>query len=210
MASISTSAMVSRFPISRKIVGEEHFFAIAQEFVSKQTPSSPPHSNFGDEFADFVELFYDLIDIAFVPDVMRLEAARSRAYSAADATSITINRLREVQKSDLADVVFVPHPSLSVVKSVHPVVTIWAMHTGEIQSQPILDWQGEDALIIRPQKLVEVHRLSPGGAAFMNAIARGATVAAAAEIALEDAKEFDLADNLAQAFQVGAFGGLST
>lgn len=41
----------------------------------------------------------------------------------------------------------------------------------------------------------------------MNAILGGATVAGATEVALGDARDFDLADNLAQAFQVGAFTG---
>lgn len=162
MISGSTSDLASRFPISGKIVGKDYFSAMAQEFLGKHSATSPPHFISGYEFADFVESFYALAEIAFVPDVMRLEAAHSRANSAAAVTPMSIKRLSEVRKNDLADIVFAPHPSLSIVKSEHPVVTIWEMHTGQRAFQSIMDWRGEDALIIRPQRMVEVHRLSSG------------------------------------------------
>jgi hypothetical protein len=58
--------------------------------------------------------------------------------------------------------------------------------------------------------IVEVHRLPPGGAVFLNALAQGATLAAAAGEALSLAADFDLSANLAGALQAGAFTGLST
>jgi len=65
------------------------------------------------------------------------------------------------------------HPSVEIVRSSHPIVTIWAMNSGALTLAPIEDWRGEDALVARPHLEVEVRLLLPGGAAFLHALAAG-------------------------------------
>ena len=50
------------------------------------------------------------------------------------------------------------HPSTEIVRSPHPIVTIWAMNSGEQDVAPIENWCGEDALVFRPYLDVEVAR----------------------------------------------------
>lgn len=56
---------------------------------------------------------------------------------------------------------------------------------------------GEDALVARPYLDVQVHRLPPGGAAFLLGLAAGRPLGDAAEAALSDDPDFDLSGNLA-------------
>ncbi len=56
---------------------------------------------------------------------------------------------------------------------------------------------GEDALVARPYLEVEVRALPPGGAAFLLALASDRPLGEAAEAALADDPDFDLAGNLA-------------
>lgn len=203
-------ALASRFPVAQKIVGEEFFAGMAYEFICLYPPRSPLLLSYGDGFADFVEAFEPAREIGYLADVIRLEAARGRAYHAADAAPLAGDRLAPLDEGQLASLVFTPHPSASILRSVHPMVTIWAMNAGEMAFAPIDDWHGEDALVIRPQMIVEVHRLPPGGAAFLEALFDGATLAAAASAAFAAAPHFDLSANLAGALQAGAFMDLST
>jgi hypothetical protein len=92
------------------------------------------------------------------------------------------------------------HPSVEIVASDYPIVTIWAMNPGEIDLAPITDWRGEDALVSRPGFDVEVRRLPPGAQTFMQSLAAGNPLGEVAAAALAANASFDLAANLAALF----------
>jgi hypothetical protein len=200
-----TGALAARFPATEAIVGQDFFAALAQAFVAAHPPRSPLLLAYGEDFADFVQGFEPAAGLAYLPGVIRLEAARSRAYHAADAEPLAAADLAAVPAERLGDLVLEPHPSLALLRSPHPVVTIWAMNAGELPLAPIKDWTGEDALTVRPRMTVEVHRLPPGGAAFFAALSTGQTLAEAVQAAVADAPAFDLAANLAGLITTGAF-----
>jgi hypothetical protein len=198
-------ALASRFPATGKIVGEEFFAAMVVEFIRLLPPRSPLLLAYGDELADFAGNFEPAKPLDYLPDVIRLEAARGYAYHAADALPLDPATLAPLTPERVAELRFIPHPSLSVIRSDHPIITIWAMNSGEMPLTPIEDWRGEDALVVRPGMTVEVHRLPPGGATFLEALADGANLAAAVEAAMQETENFDISANLAGALSAGAF-----
>ncbi|WP_439629015.1 HvfC/BufC N-terminal domain-containing protein [Shinella sp.] len=200
-----TGALSSRFPVAERIVGAEFFRAMAQAFVRLHPPRSPLLLAYGDDFPNFVAAFEPARDIAYLPDVMRLEVARGRAYHAADAAPLDPQALAAVDPARLGDLVFTPHPALSIFSSPHPSVTIWAMNAGERPLAPLDHWEGEDALVVRPQMIVEVIALPPGGAMFHSLLAAGETLGLAAEAAMAADERFDLSTNLAVLLRSGAF-----
>jgi hypothetical protein len=200
-----TEALKSRFPAAAAIVGDEFLAAMAGDYVRLEPPRSPLLLAYGDTFADFVARFEPASGLPYLPDVIRLEAARSHAYHAADCPPLDAEHLASVAPERLPLLTFRPHPSLAVIRSAHPVVTIWAMNAGEMPLGPIDDWRGEDALVVRPAMTVHVHRLYPGGAAFVEALADGRKLGEAVENAFADHGGFDLTANLAAALQSGAF-----
>lgn len=202
-------ALASRFPVTKKIVGEAFFSGMAYAFITQHPPRSPLLLSYGDDFAGFVEAFDPAAELPYLPDVIRLEAARARAYHAADQAPLEPATLDGLDGDALAALRFVFHPAVSLICSSHPIVTIWAMNAGEMELSPIKPWQGEDAVVVRPELTVAVRRLPPGGAKFLNALMSGATLAAAAETALGAMPEFDLAANLAGVLQSGVFSAIT-
>ena len=197
-------ALALRFPVTEKLVGEAFFAAMAQAFIAQHPPKSPILFGYGDDFADFVNAYHPAADLGYLPDVVRLEAARGKAYHAADIPPLEPAVLADLDTDILPTLTFAFHPSVSLVRSVHPIVTIWAMNAGEMELSPIEPWIAEDALIARPYLTVQVRRLPPGGAAFFEALVSGSTLAAGVEAALENANDFDLIANLASLLQSGA------
>lgn len=198
-------ALASRFPVTEKIVGKDFFAAMAHEFVRLHPPRSPLLLAYGDDLADFVETFEPARDIIYLPDVIRLEAARGKAYHAVDIAPLDPALLAAIEPERLASLAFTLHPSVSILRSSFPAVTIWAMNAGEVELGQIDDWSGEDALVVRPDMTVEIHRLPAGGAAFLEMLAAGADLATAMEAAVAAAPDFDLLANLAGALAAGAF-----
>ncbi len=198
------NALRARFPVVEKIVGKDFFAAMARVFVIAHPPQSSLLMLYGDTFADFVATFEPASALPYLPDVARLEIARTRAYHAADLEPIDPARLRGLDPQELRHVRVDLHPSLQVLRSRHPIVTIWAMNSGEAELRPIDDEGPEDALVVRARLEVAVRRLPPGGATFLGALSAGATLASAAESAAADCAQFDLTANLAGLIGSGA------
>jgi hypothetical protein len=202
------SALRTRFPAVERIVGEECFATMARDFVVRHPPTSPLLMFYGDAFADFIATLAPLAELPYLPDVARLEAARTHAYHAADATPLGPTNLQHVSADDLIAARIVLHPSAHIVRSYYPIVTIWAMNSGEAELCPIDGDEPEDALVIRPDAAVNVVKLPPGGAAFLKTLAAGCGLGRAAERAREDHANFDLTANLAVLIASGAIAAL--
>ena len=192
-----TEALRTQFPATERIVGTEFFMAMARVYVATTPPRSPILVTYGYGFPDFIERFAPAADIPYLADVARLEAARTRAYHAADAAPRAPEHWQGLDQNALAGVRLTLHPSLQILRSPHPIVTIWSMNTGDGEPASIEDCGAEDALVVRPRLDVEVRLLPAGGAAFLQALAVGATLGDAAATAAAEHNEFDLAANLA-------------
>lgn len=204
-----TGALASRFPITENIVGPEFFQAMARAFIQAHPPCSPVLLAYGDDLPGFVAAFEPARELAYLPDVMRLEIARGRAYHAADATPLDPATLTAIDPARLGTLVFTPHPSLSILSSPHPMTTIWAMNAGEQALGPVDEGRDEHALVVRPHLIVEVTLLAPGGAVFFRQLAAGATLATAAQTAISEEAHFDLPENLAVLLRSGAFTAIT-
>jgi hypothetical protein len=178
-------------------VGEEFFRAMAQVYVRAHPPRSRLLTTYGDNFADFIAGFEPAAELEYLADVARLESARTRAFHAADALPVDPSALQSIDESALGDLRFVPHPAAEIVRSAFPIVTIWAMNSGERELEAIEDWRGEDALVVRPQFDVFVRALPAGGAVFLAALFSGSRLADAIHAAQAEHEEFDLVANLA-------------
>lgn len=198
-------ALAEQFPATEKIVGEDFFAGMAQAFITLHPPRSPMLLAYGNGFADFAATFEPAGELTYLPDVMRIETARAKAYHAADHRPFDADSLAALPPERVPALTFTFHPSVSILRSCHPVVTIWAMNSGEMPLAPIDDWAWESSLVARPELTVLVRRLPAGGAAFLEALAAGATLGAAVESALREAVDFDLTANLTGALQAGAF-----
>jgi hypothetical protein len=190
-------ALEARFPAVEQIVGKEFFVAMARAFIQKRPPRSLLLATYGDEFAEFIGAFEPAHELPYLADVARIEAARTRAYHAADAAPLGVSELAQLDAKALSGLRLDLHPSLEIVRSAHPVFTIWAMNSGAQKLEPIETWTAEDALIVRPYLDVEVRLLPPGGAAFLRALAEGRSLDVAADAALADDAAFDLTGSLA-------------
>jgi hypothetical protein len=203
MASGLVKTLAARFPAVVKIVGTEFFDVMAAAFVRAQPPRSPLLARYGDGFPDFIDAFAPAREVGYLGDVARIEAARTRAYHAADAEPAGADAFAAPAPEVVGAMGVILHPSVEIVRSPHPIVTIWATNSGERALMPIEDWCGEDALIARPHFEVGVHLLPVGGAEFLLALAAGRSLGEAAQHAIDAQSEFSLTENVAGLIRCG-------
>lgn len=196
-------ALAARFPVVERVVGEAFFAAMARGFALRHPPASALMLRYGEAFPAFIRGFRPAAGLPYLADLARLEDARSRAYHAADAAPLGPAAFAALDPGGLAGLRIGLHPAVQVVRSRHPVVTLWAMHQPGDAPEPVTSWRGEDALVTRPALAMEVHALPAGMAGFLLALRRGAPLGAAATIATRAAAEFDLAAGLASIVSLG-------
>jgi hypothetical protein len=174
---------------------------MAKAYVERDPPCSPVLLHYGASFADFAATFEPAASVPYLADVARLENARVEAYHAGDAVALSRESLATIAVDHADRLTFRFHPSFAVVRSKFPVLTIWAMNSGELPVEVITDWSPQDALIIRPRLHVLTRLLPPGGAVFLEALAAGHTLGSAGERAAAATTQFDLTANLIGMFQ---------
>lgn len=211
--------LAARFPVVQALVGTEFFRAMARLYVQGEPPRSRLLHEYGETFPGFIQEFSPARDVPYLAGVAQLEAARTRAYHAADRGPIPAEAIAAIAPDAAARLTLRLHPSVQIVASPWPVLSIWLAHGQEDDAPPSVHTSGglsridlglaESVLIARPNDEVRLWRLPPGGAAFLEAVASGSMLADAAARAAGTADDFDLAANLTLLIQAEIVIGLS-
>jgi hypothetical protein len=189
-------ALEHRFPVVRRLVGSEFFRGMARLFVELDPPRSPLLLRYGAGLPTFIETFPPAAALPYLADVARLEYARGEAYHAADAPPLPASVFAGLGEDAFVSTRVRLHPSATLLTSRFPVVSIWEANRHDGATAP-LEWASEDALIVRPQLEVEVHRLPAGAHSFLSALRSGASIGQAVATAMVAAPEFDPAASFA-------------
>jgi hypothetical protein len=198
------------FPTVYCIVGAEFFQAMARTYVVAEPPCSPILLDYGAGFPEFIRGFEPAAKLTYLADVARIERAWTEAYHAPEAPPLDPSVLATIAPERLPVIRLLLHPSVRLVRSQFPALTIWRMNVGDGVPAPVdLDGGGEDVLVARPMAEVDVRSLPEGGVDFVQALADGMSVLAALKIAMTADCRFDLSVNLAGLLQAGIFVGHS-
>ena len=106
----------------------------------------------------------------YLADVARLEAAWTRAYHAADAAPLTVADLAAIPADELGAARLSRHPAAELVRSAHPVGSIWAAHQSRDGGAAARSGPAETVLVTRPAMDVSVHVLPARDAPFAAAL----------------------------------------
>lgn len=200
--------LAGRFPVVARLVGEEFFRAMARIYIESEPPRSAVLLRYGRSFPDFVASFPPAASLPYLADMARLEWAWHAAYHAEDAAPVPLAELAgAVERAE--DAVLTLHPSLGVVRSPYPIVSIFELNTQGGDVPPTRLEGSEDALVVRSKLEVELQRLPQGGASFILALKAEKSLGEAAAIALDEAPGFDLEANLAGLLASGAVVGVA-
>ena len=186
-------AVAARYPVVRKLLWDDVFNQVAHLYVTAQPPRSPVLLAYGESFPQFLRSIGQGTSADYLADVADLEAARTRAYHSADATPISRDAFSVLAPEQMPDLRLTLHPSMQLLRSRFPVVSIWEANLHDKDNTLSL-WQPECALIARPQLQVEVRRLTAGAFEFLSALAERCTVGEAIRRGITNAPDFDLVE----------------
>ena len=185
------------YPAIERLLGAACFREAALRFVAEAPPRSAVMLEYGQGFAEFLAQLEPLAALPYLADVARIERAWLEAYHAAEATALDPAALAAVPAHRCGDLCLTLHPSVRIVQSAFPALTIWQFNIAATAPIPVdLPTVAQDTLVARADAEVEVRSLPPGGAVFLSALGAGETLAASAALASAAAAEFDLTEHL--------------
>ena len=196
------------YPVTLAIVGEAFFHHAADQFVAAHPSRSGDLNQFGGEWAAFLGSYAHAAELAYLPDVARLEWAWHRAFHAGDAARFDLARLAALPADEHANLRFRLHPTAQLLTSIFPVMRIWEVNQPTFTGEIAIDWEAPpDTLLIRRDiadgASVLIERISAAAYAFLLALAQQATLETAAATALDVDAEFNLQGFLPALVQSG-------
>jgi hypothetical protein len=202
-----TKALEARYPVTRRLVGDGFFRAMAGAYIAGNKPQSAVLIHYGVDFPAFIASFGPAAELPYLPDVAALENAWLEAYHAAEAEPLALPALAKVAPERLESLRFFLHPAVRVLRLASPAASIWAAHQGAGEPAAPEVWVPEDALVARPHADVRVRVLPPRGYDLLTALRDGASLgeAAAPLIAAGD----DPGAHLVGLVEAGAFAALA-
>ncbi len=196
-------ALEQRFPVTRKLVGDDFFKMMARAYIATSKPRSPVIWQYGGDFPSFVAGFEAAREVAYLGDMAATEALWTRAYNAADAEPMPVAALATIEPDQLPSARFVPHPSAGLLCSRWPVGSIWEAH----QHDPVASFSHagpETVLVVRPDSEVQIHLLPAHDRDFAAALFAGRPIGEAASVASADDR-FDFGRAIVGLVSLGAF-----
>lgn len=189
-----TAALEATYPVVVRLVDLRFFRFATDRYIREHPPSGPCLFEYGATLSEFLGRFAPSQQLAYLPDVARLEWAMNVALHAPDAAPI--ERAALVLRPTIA-----LHPSVTLLQSPWPVDAIWrANQPGAIDDGVDLNAGGVRLQVWRSGDEVLFRSLSPAELVLRDAIMRTGSLEAAAGEALAFDAGTDLVTHVAELF----------
>ena len=205
-------ALALTYPVTLRIVGEDFFAVLVRDYLEQHPSRQGDLHSAGSRFAEFLAAGFATQGSAFayLADLAKLEWAWAEALLCADAPPVGLEAVAAFEPAAWPRLRFRLHPSVALINTPWPILTIFDEHRREHPAIVRLDAGGECVVVLRRAQDVEAHRLSLPEHRMWAALAAGRSLQEALEQLLpgpDDAPaggEVALRDALARLFMLGA------
>lgn len=191
-----TDVLMSTYPVVCRLVDARFFAYAADRYIREHLPGSPCLFEYGASLAEFLARFPPCRDLAYLPDVARLEWALHAARHADEASPLNPSRLAAVPPDETPWLTLRLDPSVAYLASPWPIDEIWRANQPERDGSDAVDLAAGGARleIRRHADDVLFRALDASTFAFRHALAHGQPLGEAAACALAVRADFPLAE----------------
>jgi len=181
MLRAAIDALEANFPAVACLVGQAWFRSAAAAFFAEHPACDARLLAYGAGFPEFLASAPAAVDLPYLADVARLDRLWLESYAAADAPSLGVSAIRDLNPNELGELAVVPHPATKWLSSAFPVVAIWEASRAGAPVAEGMAWVPQAAFVTRPAMDVSMALVDLPTLAFLDACEGGTTLAACAE-----------------------------
>ena len=179
-----TVALSDAYPVVKRLVGDDFFFAMARTYLDGGGfPVHAPLHDFGKGFPEFIADFAPAESLPWLGDVGRIERAWLQAYHGADAENNVMN-LEALSSGDaerISSLRLVFHPSLCIEQLSWGVFKVWEARGGEgVAGMKVEAWKNFIVAVRGTDGDVRVNSFGEGVFDFFDRLRDGKGIMAAA------------------------------
>lgn len=182
--------LASSYPVVCALVGNDCFRTLARDYVRRHPSRSGDLQHFGARFPLFLDCTYRDSEYAYLESVARLEWACEVVRGEADDERTALD-LGGIAADNYPALCFRLQRALRLVRSSHPILSIWRANQPGCDGHADLGAGGEHVVVIRTDADVELFGVDASAFAFIDRLQRGATLAEAIDTGLAVAAGFD-------------------
>lgn len=198
-------ALRAVYPVVCRLVGEEFFRAMANEYIDRHPSHSGNLHDFGSYLASFIEEFEPVSNLVYLSDVARLEWAYHQVFHSADCNTFDIEALEKLKPHLYCHLIFELNPASRLITSPYPILRIWQFNRSTIEGNDTaaeenenisLDEGRDNLLVIRRNLEIAFQRMSPAEFAFLKATEQKSTFQEACDAAVKHDPRCDISQLL--------------
>lgn len=193
--SLST-ALGATFSTVQALVGEGFFRALAREYIAATPPAGPVLSEYGGDFALFIERHPRVRELVYLADAARLDWSLTRAYASDAGAALTADHLAAIAPEALGDLRLRLRAGVSLLRSAWPIDQVWAVSHGKEAAVIDLDSGSVELVVFQRDDDAAFARLTHGEAVLLESCAGATSLADAVERASAADPSFDFAATL--------------
>ncbi len=140
-----TEALGETFEAVWWVVGDEHYFRLAREFILSRHSTSYNLSDFGKSFPSFLDEKRPFSDLPFLADLARFEWVFKEVFHCPPHIGLSPDQFQQSMLSGNVCLSF--GPSVRLFDAPHSVYEIWKMRGTQQESLPEQDWNNPQRLL---------------------------------------------------------------
>lgn len=204
-----SAALAATFPTVMALVGDDFFRGLTRRFVALVLPSQPVLAEYGADFPAFIDADRPSRTLPYLADIARLDWALNVAFHSPEGRRLAAADLSGIPAERLPSLAIALPEGAALIRSRYPIDRIWnASQPGASAGTIDLDSARADLLVLRRADDAAFVVLAKGEAAFVAALAEGASLEAAAEQAMSAEPDFDLSTGFARLLALEVFAAL--
>jgi hypothetical protein len=198
-------ALSGIYCVVKQLVGNPFFTLLVDHFLRSYPPRFGNMLQLGSDLPVFLCDFKLTESLPYLADIARLEWAYHQVFHAADTRPFNTQTLAAIPVKNIPQLYFELSPSSRLVHSPFPIFEIWRVNQSDFEGDQSvdLDTGGASVLLTRPGLVVELQKLEPVDARFLQCLTSGNNLDKATQAALKCSKDFDLEQALARYLLTG-------
>ncbi|MCF6329364.1 MAG: putative DNA-binding domain-containing protein [Henriciella sp.] len=205
----ASDALKSNYQATAAVMGDAFFAAMARAYVSDNRAVSRSLVGYGENLPAFIAAGVSEHGLPWLADLARLDRAWLAAHLAPDEVPFPADAFAELASDQdaLFEMRLTVGANVGVIRTGWKLYDLWAgLRLGNLPDGQVEVAQETDCVLItRPFSEVFSRVLSIGEFAFLRGLKAGATLGAAAKIALGQAEDFDIGQAMAGSITDGLF-----
>ncbi len=199
-------ALTGIYAVVKRLLGDQFFTYLVDHFLRSYPLRYGNMQQIGSDLAVFLCDFSPAENLPYLPDIARLEWIHHQLFHAADAKPFNTQVLTGLAPEKISKLRFEMSPTSRLVHSPFPIFRIWRVNQPDYEGDQSVDLDigGESVLITRPGLVVELYKVEPVDARFLQSLTTGNNLDKATKAAIKYSENFDLEDSISRFFALGA------